>query len=320
MVGNIDWLKGRISLVTKAYLDAVSLRMVEPNIPDLSDPATRVYCTYYRLENFVDTTLDRRTHYKLTTVAEDKKGNLIETPIEYSIAEDSLQFEKLDYMWREATRRNKWILEQGGERVKVMIRKWIGEPCKCESGNPHSEANNFPRHKCKICFGTGIVGGYEGPFDLLIPPPDTERQINPTERGLRLIYTYECWTGPTPRLTERDILVKPNGERYVLGPVSPVVVRGVMIQQSFSVQYVEVDDIIYKVPLGGKVQHPVSKKQEDKLKVLDTSANPDAIPDPQIGKKAFRPSELSPYISDHCRKPPSLEQKGRTKTWENITY
>ena len=314
-VANINALDGEITINTKGFFDPVSLKVVEAKVPDINNPAVQVFCTYFYNKQRLDLGLDHRIFYKLTTVAIDEKLGMIETPLEFVKAVDGLEFEKLDWIWREAIRRNKWILEQGGERVKVMIRKWIGGACQCIRPETGHQSNT-----CPSCFGTGIVGGYEGPFDIIIPPPDTERQIPLTDRGYRLIYSYDCWTSPTPRLTERDIIIKPNGERYIVGPVTPVLHRGVILQQSFSIQYLEIDDIRYKVKLGGTKVRPVARRNSDDQIILEQAADPNKIPKLQRGKEQVRENELSPYITDHCSKDDNNEEKGRTRTFENITY
>ena len=75
--------------------------------------------------------------------------------------------EKLDYIWREAVRRNRWILDQGGERIKIFIRKAVGISCGCSS-----DTHRHPSATCEVCFGTGIIDGYDGPFDSIIAPDD----------------------------------------------------------------------------------------------------------------------------------------------------
>lgn len=314
-VANINALEGEVTINTRGYFDPVSLKIIEAKVPDLNDSATQVFCTYFYNRQRLDLGLDHKVFYKLTTVAIDEKLGRVETPLEYVKAVDGLEFEKLDWIWREAIRRNKWILEQGGERVKVMIRKWIGEPCGCINPTLGHQSST-----CLSCYGTGIAGGYEGPFDIIIPPPDTERQIPLTDRGHRLIYSYDCWTSPTPRLTERDIIIKPNGERYIVGPVTPVLHRGVILQQSFSIQYLEIDDIRYRVKLGGTKTRPVALKNSDDQVIIETAADPNKIPRAQTGKEQVRESELAPYISNHCSKDDNNEEKGRTRTFENITY
>ena len=316
-VAQINPLEGIIHLNTKGYLDPVSSKIVEPKVPDLDNSATKVYCNYWYNTVILDTDIVHKIFYKLTTVAMNTKGNRVETPLEFVNMVDAFETEKMDWMWREAVRRNRWILEQGGERVKILIRKWNGEPCPCLAG---AESEFHPDSTCTTCFGTGIVNGYEGPYDVIIPPPDTERQIPITEKGYRLVYQYDCWTGPTPRLTERDIVVKQNNERYILGPVTPVIARGVTLQQSFALQYIEPSDIRYKVPIWGTLDNPNQKILEDGTRIQETVGNPDKISEAQEGKSNTRESQLSPYLTKHNSKDDNDQQKGRTGTFENITY
>ena len=72
------------------------------------------------------------------------------------------------------------------------------------------------------CYGTGFVGGYEGPIDIIIAPDDADRRVTQTPNGRRLEHQYEVWIGPTPMLSQRDFIVKQEsefvaGDRWTLG-------------------------------------------------------------------------------------------------------
>ena len=124
-------------------------------------------------------------------------------------------------MWREGVRRNQWALEQGGERVRLFLKKITGIPCSCRDFNRKTLLYmKQPDSRCKICFGTGIEGGYEGPYDIIIAPDDSERRISQAVQGRRMEHSYETYIGPSPIVQQRDFIVKQNNDRYSIGPVS----------------------------------------------------------------------------------------------------
>lgn len=250
----------------------------------------RVFVTYRYLENEIRSSLGSRVFYRVTTVGRDKNGQLLETPVDKATVSNNDEVEKLDYIWREAIRRNRFILVQGGERVKIFIRKSQGNVCGCVSAE-HKQ----PSSDCKICFATGIVGGYEGPFDSIIAPDDAARSIDQESRGRSLKHEYETWTSPTPLLSHRDFIVKLNGERYAIGAVRMPSNRGMQLQQHFTISHFDSSDIRYSVP------------------VMDTSKI--IIPhtrwiDPSSGKSL-------PMVTERSSIGDEREERGNTVAWEN---
>jgi len=288
---------GEIEIDTIRYANTVTQKLDDaPLIDDNAEIKVS-----YRYNRFVlRTNLDHRTFYRVTTVGIpailplDKAGpqDLVETPLERAAFTSSKEIEKIDWIWREGVRRNRWILSQGGERVKVFIRKTAGVPCLCRE---RAEATHKqPVSDCDVCYGTGFVGGYEGPYDVVIAPDDAERRVAQRDTGRTLEHSYEVWTGPSPMLSQRDFLVKINGERYSIGPVRFPTNRGMVLQQHFSIGHLDEGDIRFKVPMD----------QPRGLVVTQV------IPPQQAGSSTTD----KPAISDE------RELRGRTVTWENIVY
>ena len=219
--------------------------------------------------------------------------DLVETPLESATATSSYEIEKLDFMWKEAIRRNRWILEQGGERVKMFLRKNVGVPCPCAPNDIHKQ----PRNDCPRCFGTGILGGYEGPYETIIAPDDAERRIAQKDIGRTLEHTYEVWTGPAPLLSMRDFLVKLNGDRYSVGPVRFPSNRGMVLQQHFNIGHLDEQDIRYRVPVGNPIKFVAAQFGP---------ASPEQGGSTDITEKPNIPDER--------------ELRGRMKVWENIEF
>ena len=177
------------------------------------------------------------------------------------------------------------------------------------------------------CFGTGFVGGYDGPFDVLIAPDDAERKISQTMTGRRREHSQEVWMGPSPVVTMRDFIVKQTNERYAIGPVRRPTNRGVYLQQHFQTGALDEADIRYAVPIDGVekyawpqnrwaiVQTPTSfvdgyppTPQQRQINGLTPTADPWPL----------NPTAEAPMGTSNGSSPPELEKRGRTTVWSNI--
>lgn len=241
---------GEILLINQPTFDPVTEKTVPAVLPT---ETSTVEIQYYTNRNHIKSGLGNYLTYRITTVVLDSTtpSGYNETSLGYCIPITTVAVESLDYIWREAIRRNSWILQQGGERVKIFIRKQAGVPCTCRL-DPRTRA--FARQasqRCHDCLGTGFIGGYEGPYDVIIAPDDAERRISQGPNGRRTEHTYEVWMGPTPILTQRDFLVKQTNERYSIGPVRRPSNRGNLLQQHFNIAYLDEQDIRYQVPIDG---------------------------------------------------------------------
>jgi hypothetical protein len=146
---------GEVELDANIYTDTVRQQRILPVLPT---NGSRVTCAYRYCRDFLKTDLSQRIFYRVTTVGipashtweEVNPNNLVETPLEAAAATNTFEIEKLDYIWREAIRRNRWILEQGGERVRVYLRKVVGLPCMCVD-----QTHKQPISDCLYCFAPG---------------------------------------------------------------------------------------------------------------------------------------------------------------------
>ena len=260
--------------------------------------ASIVRVSYRYNRSLVRTDLFTRVFYRVTTIGVPVNADLdvvqpqdiLETPLERAAATNSRELEKTDYIWREGVRRNQWILQQSGERVQVFLRKTVGQRCGCYSAT-HKQALS----DCVICYGTGIVGGYEGPYPVLIGPDDAERRLNQGPKGLNGEHVSDVLMGPAPIVSQRDFIVKINGDRYSIGPVRMPTSRGMVLQQHFNIGNLDEKDIRSSVPLDGR-------QSRDRVG--------------HVVPPHFSP----PVITDKPNIPDERELRGRTKTWENLTY
>ena len=306
---------GDVTLINQPTWDLARERWVPPVIPT---EASEVTITYRYNANLIPTDLDRtnQVFYRVTTVALDTTGTspsgLVETPLGYCPPVGLAEVETVDWIWREAKRRNLFILEQGGERVKLFKRKVSGLTCPCYLDPVTREYGQQPSARCPTCFGTGYVGGYDGPTDIIVAPDEADRRVSQTPNGRRLEHQYEVWTTENPSITQRDFIVKQTGERYSIGPVRRPAVRGLPLQQHFNIQYLDEQDIRYRVPVTGTDDLPWP---ETRYTNPELSPCEDADPYP-VGFDY----QAAPMGSEVPKIPDGREIRGRTPVWANTTY
>lgn len=329
----ISWvfgLTGEVALNNQPFFDQETEDLLPPVLP--SETST-VLVTYRTNKNVIRTNLDRKIFYRLATVAEfaDAPGNLIETPLLYCQPLNFRKIESMDWIWREAIRRNTWIREQGGERVKIFIKKTSGVPCDCGMESRRRAYGKQHKVFCLFCYGSGFVGGYEGPYEAIIAPDDVDRVVQQTERGRTLQHTgQEHFIGPSPLLTMRDFLVTQDNERYSIGGIRKPSNRGNVLQQHFTTNYLDETDIRYKIPIDGLADLPWPQTRTTVLPDERILVYPLAEYGPM---HRLVPSEHDPQLyqdsADYQATPmgtekrnigDSREHRGRTQAWEDQNY
>jgi hypothetical protein len=285
---------GEIQLISFPIYNHEVQQVIPPRLP--KPPNGRVRISYRYIKHSVLTVLNQRIFYKVTTVAVDPKdpSKTIETPVDEVSDRSAFDIEMIDYVWREAMNRTRWILEQGGERVKVFVRKWMGPKCPT-----YEEKYGQGHQDCKQCWGSLIQGGYHGPYDIIIAPPESEKMVELGDMGLRMRYDWDTWTGPYPLLNSRDIVVRQNNERYMVNAVNPQGSRGAIYQQHFTMSYLDQGDIRYQIPIDG---------------------GQDGVPPAYDAYRQLPPTDASPVVNDKPEVPKDRIIRGRTVTFENISW
>jgi hypothetical protein len=293
----VDSIEGIVYLNTNRTYDPNLNIYKPPVLPNVLTGGIRV--SYLYLNGLIATDINRKIYYKVTTIAFDKdKNENIETPLSEIAAISLYDMEKIDYIWAEGIRRNRYLLQQAGERVKVFLRKWNGIRCPNYNITYGTCKGVGLAGGCQICYGGGYVGGYEGPFDIIIAPPETEKMVNLLDAGLHIQYDWTTWTGPEPLLNDRDVVVRQNNDRFFISKVNYQGSRGAIYQQHFNIDQVDQKDPIYSLPIDGGIVG--------------------SIP---LGWNAFRepqPSQASPQLPEKPEIEPGRLPIGRTVTFENI--
>lgn len=309
---------GRVWLINAGFYDAATEQNISPVIPTEDDDVT---VSYFTPKNHVRSGLEHNVWYRFSSIALDEgtPSGYAESPLAWCEPRSVVEVEQLDYIWREAMRRNAWILQQGGERVKIFVRKTAGVPCNCGIDSKTLAYSKQPSQRCKLCFSTGFLGGYEGPYESIIVPDDAERRISQSVSGRRKEHTYEVWTGPSPLLTQRDFVVKQTNERYSIGPVRRPSHRGNLMQQHFSIAYFDQGDIRYCVPIDGcaGLGWPETRGAN-----CTRTFTPQPVDHPMTGPAPWptEPDCDHPMQTEKAEICDENEQRGRTKVWENTTY
>jgi len=113
-------------------------------------------------------------------------------------------------------------------------------------------------------------------------------------------------------VSQRDFIVKQNGERFSIGPVRRTQIRGLTLQQAFQVGYLSGGDIRYQVPMVGleRLAWP-----ETRYTRPEDSACVDSPPYP-VGYDY----QATPMGTEVAKVPDGREIRGRTPVWANIMY
>lgn len=210
-------------------------------LTNLPGDASDVRVTYKVLGNFVDPTPESRRFYTVVPVYAD--GSLAHDPgAPGSEVVNTLEVDKMDFMQAEMVRRNDFLLDVGGEPCHLLIRRTRGVPCGCL-------VEGVARTGCLSCYETGITGGYYGPYDFMFIDPDSAATVEVEEQGRKTTRQSRAWCGPTPILQSGDLILRKNGERLVVGPVTYKSPRGVLVKQDYDVELLRPGDTRYRVPL-----------------------------------------------------------------------
>lgn len=330
IVDSVFGRTGEVRLINLGTYDPLTEKSIPPKLPG---PNSIVTVSYYTNQNYVQSGLDKKVWYRITTVgfySDNPAVGMVETPLDHCQPLIHRSVEALDYIWREGIRRNNWILEQGGERVYFFLRKTSGIPCRCSLNDRSLEYNKQPRNNCLLCYGTGYLGGFEGPYNGIIAPEEADRRIAQTERGRHMELSYEVWTGPTPLLTMRDFIVKQTNERYSIGAIRRPSNRGNLLQQHFNIAYLDESDIRYKVPLDGLSELPFPQNRitvdprETMLVYPYDEQGPAIETNPDEHSPQIYPDDADykshPMTSEKDNIDDSREIRGKTTTYSNQNY
>lgn len=167
------------------------------------------------------------------------------------------------------------------------------------------------------CYGVGFVGGWEGPYDILVAPDDAEKRISQTPNGRRKEHSYEVWMSFSPIVSQRDFILKQNNERYSIGPVRRPTNRGNVMQQHFNIAYLDPPDIRYDVPIDIVLASPNLPWPQTRYPYRpyrETYDRQDGAP------WSVTPDAVFPMSTDKSNVPDGIQIRWRSGTGENQSY
>ena len=167
------------------------------------------------------------------------------------------------------------------------------------------------------CYGTGFIGGYEGPYDIIVAPDDAEKRISQSATGRRKEHSYEVWMSFSPIVSQRDFILKQNNERYSIGPVRRPTNRGNVMQQHFNIAYLDPPDIRYEVPVDITIASPNLPWPQTRYTyrpIRETYDRDTSAPWPVTADAVL------PMATNKENVPDGTQERSRTGTGENISY
>lgn len=222
---------------------------------------------YNKLKNFVDIyTQLNRTYYTVVPVGD--KGEIHKPGERGTFYVNTQEIDHIDWVFEEMVRRNQYLFETTGEPALCFFRKWRGETCGCVFGSQQ------PKTACPVCFETGFVGGYHGPFDFLFVPPDSALARVLDEGGIKTTRTSRSYMTRTPIVQNGDLILRGNGDIMVITDVVYKMPRGIILQQDFTVELLSPGDTRYLA---------ATAMIRRNFNSLPTLFNPVVRPDPKDG-------------------------------------
>jgi len=252
--GELTFDKDKFFIATKHVPDDLIEKYAE--IPEDTNPVNWKF-EYYSISKLP---LLSRAYYRAVLVSREERQ--ITPPDQSPVA--LVEAEHINWIWRSALQRNQWMIDHEGEEVQVFLRKWAGKLCSCQKDDFHSPG-------CPKCFGVGYDGGYYGPYvyQLALEDSFTQDMVR-DDQGFQEDISYSAWSIPFPVIRTGDLIVRADGRRLVVGPVTNTTASGSIIQQSYSLSrphMVKFDVptpatpvIISKYPDQCRVEKSLSKK------------------------------------------------------------
>jgi hypothetical protein len=148
-------------------------------------------------------------------------------------------------------------LELNGEPAWLYLRRYAedrpwGIACSCtdQRNADDSDPDYSGKGRCKLCFGTGIFGGFLPRIPIAIRYGSAPEQLwKWTKRGQELQHGFNTYMLWTPTVRTGDMVIRAiDGSRYTVGKTKPdISIRGVRLHQEFDLSQIEKTDILMEV-------------------------------------------------------------------------
>lgn len=155
----------------------------------------------------------------------------------------------MKYYFNEIRSRNLWMLQNDGEPMILLKRKYSGTVCPCIDDADGSDQCPEPLKEGAECYATGYLGGYYPMMNIMIRRWNQQRGVPTNPVGFEIDMNPTMWTIYSPLITEGDILVDGQNRRWEVENTHVYNWRELPLHQEFTVMLKKPSDIIYKVPI-----------------------------------------------------------------------
>lgn len=154
-----------------------------------------------------------------------------------------------------------------GRKCYLFPARTFGPACSCY--DPYTR--RLTRSGCKLCFGTGWLGGFMSPVEVFV-------QIDPFPKAPQLNSLQERQPGDTsgrmisfPPVNPRDILVESENRRWRVEAVTPTQRLRATVRQELTLHEIPKGDIEFGIPVNvdAKTLEPAAERNFTNPQNLD---------------------------------------------------
>ena len=211
-------------------------RAISPDMAVGSPQVEKLTSSPVAIPMFIDSSVDTRVaahwYYLVTEVFSNGEELRLDKPVtlnQWFGGEDRETLSPVR-IYREFKRRKHIVLDRTAERVDFLVRRRAGTRCSCYQTDYESILDS----KCKQCYGTGWVRGYELLRSVKCRILSITEVLKLQPKGLVFDSKPKAWLVDFPIARNGDVIVRRNGERYEIDQVDPVIHQGVLTEQNFS--------------------------------------------------------------------------------------
>ena len=234
-----------------SYANFVKVGEVDRNTGEFTDKVPNVLPIaewYYKVSEFNGTDVGPMVFegvmFNKTDAFENGRiGGPFQTPLPTD--------QDMKFYFNEIRSRNLWMLQNDGEPMLLLKRKYTGQICPCIDDADGSDQCGNPLHPEYPCYGTGILGGYYPSLNIMVRRWNQTRAVPIHSVGFEVDTNPTMWTIYTPLITEGDLLIDGENRRWEVTTTHQYHWREMITHQEFQVVLKKPSDIVYKVPILG---------------------------------------------------------------------
>lgn len=178
-------------------------------------------------------------------------GKVFEVIEDYHPRDDgALNDRKMNQYQRKATRDFRLSLKFNGTKCAILKRRHWGARCGCVD----KKTREIVRSSCKICWGTGLVGGYWAPHVTYARRNVTTNASAVTAQGKSDATDTKFWMPDFPSLENEDVIVFfRDRSRWRIDQTVGTEIRLQFVHQVVSAQMIDHSHILYQLPVDPDV-------------------------------------------------------------------